>query len=101
MHARNGSSHRNPAFTILVLSLAPTVGLGIARFAYALILPDMRASPIDWRIHSFRFVKSKQAILGQLAAIDHRRTNHTQAKVRRRRRCMKFIAWQRCDLALR
>jgi predicted MFS family arabinose efflux permease len=27
---------------ILILSLAPTVGLGIGRFAYSLVLPDMR-----------------------------------------------------------
>ena len=31
-----------PARLILILSLAPTVGLGIGRFAYALVLPDMR-----------------------------------------------------------
>src|SRR6266849_6278211 len=29
---------------ILILSLAPTIGLGIGRFAYALVLPDMRDS---------------------------------------------------------
>ena len=32
----------HPARLILILSLAPTVGLGIGRFAYALVLPDMR-----------------------------------------------------------
>src|ERR1700739_2574275 len=32
----------HPARLILVLSLAPTVGLGIGRFAYSLVLPDMR-----------------------------------------------------------
>jgi len=31
-----------PARLILILSLAPTVGLGIGRFAYSLVLPDMR-----------------------------------------------------------
>jgi predicted MFS family arabinose efflux permease len=31
-----------PALLILILSLAPTVGLGIGRFAYSLVLPDMR-----------------------------------------------------------
>lgn len=30
--------------TVLILALAPAIRLGIARFAYALILPDMRAS---------------------------------------------------------
>ena len=32
----------HPARLILILSLAPTIGLGIGRFAYALVLPDMR-----------------------------------------------------------
>lgn len=32
---------------ILLLALGPAVGLGIARFAYALILPDMRIA-LDW-----------------------------------------------------
>jgi predicted MFS family arabinose efflux permease len=31
-----------PARLILILSLAPTIGLGIGRFAYSLVLPDMR-----------------------------------------------------------
>jgi predicted MFS family arabinose efflux permease len=31
-----------PARLILMLSLSPTVGLGIGRFAYSLVLPDMR-----------------------------------------------------------
>ena len=34
--------YTHPARLILILSLAPTVGLGIGRFAYALVLPDMR-----------------------------------------------------------
>src|SRR5436309_1919447 len=32
----------HPARLILILSLAPTIGLGIGRFAYALVLPHMR-----------------------------------------------------------
>ena len=32
----------SPARLILILSLAPTIGLGIGRFAYSLVLPDMR-----------------------------------------------------------
>ncbi len=32
----------HPARLILILSLAPTVGLGVGRFAYSLVLPDMR-----------------------------------------------------------
>jgi predicted MFS family arabinose efflux permease len=31
-----------PARLILILSLAPVIGLGIGRFAYSLVLPDMR-----------------------------------------------------------
>ena len=33
--------------TVLALMMAPAIGLGIARFAYALILPDMQAS-LGW-----------------------------------------------------
>ena len=36
------SSTMHPAWLILIVSLAPTIGLGIGRFAYALVLPDMR-----------------------------------------------------------
>ena len=32
----------HPARLILILSLAPIIGLGIGRFAYSLVLPDMR-----------------------------------------------------------
>jgi MFS family permease len=32
----------HPARLILIVSLAPTIGLGIGRFAYSLVLPDMR-----------------------------------------------------------
>ena len=32
---------------MLVLAIAPAVGLGVARFAYALVLPDMRAD-LGW-----------------------------------------------------
>lgn len=35
------------ARTILLMALAPAVGLGIGRFAYALVLPDMQAS-LGW-----------------------------------------------------
>src|SRR5258707_1793893 len=34
--------YAHPARLILILSLAPIIGLGIGRFAYALVLPDMR-----------------------------------------------------------
>ena len=43
MHAPDRpQTYAHPARLILILSLAPTVGLGIGRFAYALVLPDMR-----------------------------------------------------------
>lgn len=38
---------RRPAFAILTLAIGPAVGLGICRFAYSLVLPDMRDS-LDW-----------------------------------------------------
>ena len=45
MHAPERSPlYSHPARLILIASLAPTVGLGIGRFAYALVLPDMRDS---------------------------------------------------------
>jgi hypothetical protein len=34
-------SYSDPARLIIVLAIAPAIGLGIARFAYALVLPDM------------------------------------------------------------
>lgn len=37
-------SRPNLARAILILALAPTIGLGIGRFAYSLVLPDMRDS---------------------------------------------------------
>ena len=45
MHAPNRTtSYTHPARLILILSLAPTICLGIGRFAYSLVLPDMRDS---------------------------------------------------------
>src|SRR3979409_313333 len=40
------SSYVHPARLILILSLAPTVGLGIGRFAHSLVLPDLRDAPV-------------------------------------------------------
>ncbi|MDQ3559585.1 MAG: YbfB/YjiJ family MFS transporter [Pseudomonadota bacterium] len=42
-----GSTDRHDFLTVAALALAPAVGLGIARFAYALVLPDMRAD-LGW-----------------------------------------------------
>ena len=44
MHAPHPPTTAQAARLILTLSLAATVGLGIGRFAYALVLPDMRDS---------------------------------------------------------
>jgi predicted MFS family arabinose efflux permease len=40
-------SYPHPARLITVLAIAPAIGLGICRFAYALVLPDMRDS-LGW-----------------------------------------------------
>jgi predicted MFS family arabinose efflux permease len=50
---------------ILVLSLAPTIGLGIGRFAYALVLPDMRDS-LAWSYSAAGFMNTINAV-GYLA----------------------------------
>ena len=44
LHAPQPPTTAHAARMILTLSLAATVGLGIGRFAYALVLPDMRDS---------------------------------------------------------
>jgi len=44
LHAPHPPTTAQAARLILTLSLAATVGLGIGRFAYALVLPDMRDS---------------------------------------------------------
>jgi len=50
---------------ILILSLAPTIGLGIGRFAYALVLPDMRDS-LAWSYSAAGFMNTINAV-GYLA----------------------------------
>jgi len=40
-------AYAHPARLIIVLAIAPAIGLGICRFAYALVLPDMRDS-LGW-----------------------------------------------------
>jgi predicted MFS family arabinose efflux permease len=50
----------HPARLILILSLAPTVGLGIGRFAYALVLPDMRDS-LTWSYSAAGFMNTINA----------------------------------------
>jgi predicted MFS family arabinose efflux permease len=48
------------ATAILILALAPAAGLGIARFAYALLLPDMRAS-LGWSYATAGFMNTVNA----------------------------------------
>jgi predicted MFS family arabinose efflux permease len=45
---------------ILILSLTPTVGLGIGRFAYSLVLPDMRES-LGWSYSAAGFMNTINA----------------------------------------
>src|ERR1700732_5034512 len=45
---------------ILILSLAPTIGLGIGRFAYSLVLPDMRDS-LGWSYSAAGFMNTINA----------------------------------------
>ncbi len=66
MHAPHSSSAiAHPARLILILSLAPNVGLSIGRFAYALVLPDMRDS-LGWSYSAAGFMNTINA-LGYLA----------------------------------
>ena len=52
--------YAHPARLILILSLAPTVGLGIGRFAYALVLPDMRDA-LGWSYSAAGFMNTVNA----------------------------------------
>jgi hypothetical protein len=62
----------HPARLILTLSLAATVGLGIGRFAYALVLPDMRDS-LHWSYSAAGFMNTINAV-GYLAERSSRRS---------------------------
>ncbi|MDE2378013.1 YbfB/YjiJ family MFS transporter [Bradyrhizobium sp.] len=62
MHAPDRPpSDAHPARLILTLSLAATVGLGIGRFAYALVLPDMRDS-LHWSYSAAGFMNTINAV---------------------------------------
>jgi MFS family permease len=54
-------SDAHPARLILTLSLAATVGLGIGRFAYALVLPDMRED-LGWSYSAAGFMNTINAV---------------------------------------
>lgn len=63
-------TYAHPARLILILSLAPTIGLGIGRFAYSLVLPDMRDS-LGWSYSAAGFMNTINAVgylVGALAA---------------------------------
>ena len=61
MHAPDRpQSYVHPAGLILILSLAPTVGLGIGRFAYSLVLPDMRDA-LGWSYSAAGFMNTINA----------------------------------------
>jgi predicted MFS family arabinose efflux permease len=54
------STPAHPARLILILSLAPVVGLGIGRFAYTLVLPDMRDA-LGWSYSAAGFMNTVNA----------------------------------------
>src|SRR6202171_6312661 len=54
------SPYVHPARLILILSLTPTVGLGIGRFAYSLVLPDMRDA-LGWSYSAAGFMNTINA----------------------------------------
>jgi len=63
-------SHAHLARLILILSLAPTIGLGIGRFAYSLVLPDMRDT-LGWSYSAAGFMNTINAagyLVGALLA---------------------------------
>jgi predicted MFS family arabinose efflux permease len=51
----------HPAWLILIVSLAPTIGLGIGRFAYSLVLPDMRDA-LGWSYSAAGFMNTINAV---------------------------------------
>jgi predicted MFS family arabinose efflux permease len=61
----HASPYPHPARLILIVSLAPTICLGIGRFAYSLVLPDMRDS-LGWSYSAAGFMNTINAV-GYLA----------------------------------
>lgn len=62
--------HRLDVVTVAALALAPAIGLGVARFAYALVLPDMRAD-LGWSYADAGWMNTSNAagyLLGALAS---------------------------------
>jgi len=61
---------RQVVVRICILALAPAIGVGIARFAYSLLLPDMRAS-LGWSYAAAGFMNAINAagyLIGALVA---------------------------------
>ncbi len=84
MHAPAPKPPAHPARLILILSLAPTVGLGIGRFAYALVLPDMRDA-LGWSYSAAGFMNTVNAagyLAGALAAARLIRRHGLSATIR-------------------
>lgn len=70
MEPKTGQSFARDALTILGLAMAPAIGLGIGRFAYALVLPDMRTA-LHWSYAEAGFMNTVNAagyLLGALLA---------------------------------
>ena len=66
------ASYAHPARLVLILSLAPTVCLCIGRFAYSLVLPDMRDA-LSWCYSAAGFMNTINAagyLAGALVAIE-------------------------------
>ena len=64
------AENRLAIMTVAALALAPAIGLGIARFAYALVLPDMRAD-LGWSYSDAGWMNTTNAagyLLGALLA---------------------------------
>lgn len=62
--------YAHPIRTILILALAPAIGVGIGRFAYSLVLPDMRDS-LGWSYSTAGFMNTINAagyMIGALGA---------------------------------
>ena len=73
-------TYAHPAWLILIVSLAPTIGLGIGRFAYSLVLPDMRDA-LGWSYSAAGFMNTINAIGYLAGALLASRTMSAQANL--------------------
>ncbi|MEX0955027.1 MAG: YbfB/YjiJ family MFS transporter [Rhizobiaceae bacterium] len=68
--APTSGENRQAILRVVALAIAPAIGLGIARFAYALVLPDMRAD-LGWSYSDAGWMNTTNAagyLLGALLA---------------------------------